>query len=292
MTDAGTAAAAAHRGGERLPGRPLGPRQRAALLELAAEAAARPASPTASPPRPSRSATARRRSPASSDAASRAPRSASGPPPARRPPASARGARPAGSPLSADQAAALERACWPIVETRDPTPLLLDGVTGSGKTAIYVEAIAASLAAGRPALLLVPEIALATPHHRTGSAPTCRSGRAAPLRASGRGSAPTSGGGSGRATSTSSSGRGTALLAPLADVGLIVVDEEHEAAYKSDRTPRFQARDAALELARLAGAAVVLGSATPVGRERRPCPRPAGTGGSSCRCRPPGRSRS
>ena len=58
-------------------------------------------------------------------------------------------------------------------------------------------------------------------------------------------------------------GTRTALLAPLADIGLIVVDEEHEAAYKSDRTPRFQARDAALELGRLAGAAVVLGSATP-----------------------------
>ena len=67
-------------------------------------------------------------------------------------------------------------------------------------------------------------------------------------------------------------GTRTALTAPLADVGLIVVDEEHDAAYKSDRTPRLQARDAALALARLAGAAVVLGSATPsvesVGRVR------------------------
>jgi len=67
-------------------------------------------------------------------------------------------------------------------------------------------------------------------------------------------------------------GTRTALTAPLADVGLIVVDEEHDAAYKSDRTPRLQARDAAMALARLAGAAVVLGSATPsvesVGRVR------------------------
>ena len=54
-----------------------------------------------------------------------------------------------------------------------------------------------------------------------------------------------------------------AVLAPLADVGLVIVDEEHDAAYKSDRTPRLQARDVALELGRLAGVPVVLGSATP-----------------------------
>ncbi len=54
-----------------------------------------------------------------------------------------------------------------------------------------------------------------------------------------------------------------AVLAPLSDVGLIVVDEEHDGAYKSDRTPRLQARDTAIELARLAGAPIVLGSATP-----------------------------
>jgi len=54
-----------------------------------------------------------------------------------------------------------------------------------------------------------------------------------------------------------------AVLAPLADVGVVIVDEEHDPAYKSDRTPRLQARDTAVELGRLAGAAVVLGSATP-----------------------------
>jgi primosomal protein N' (replication factor Y) len=54
-----------------------------------------------------------------------------------------------------------------------------------------------------------------------------------------------------------------AALAPLADVGLVVVDEEHDPAYKSDRTPRLQARDVAIRLGAIAGAAVVLGSATP-----------------------------
>src|SRR5690606_25962145 len=58
-------------------------------------------------------------------------------------------------------------------------------------------------------------------------------------------------------------GTRTAVLAPLTDVGVVIVDEEHDPAYKSDRTPRFQARDTALELGTLAGAAVVLGSATP-----------------------------
>ena len=54
-----------------------------------------------------------------------------------------------------------------------------------------------------------------------------------------------------------------AVLAPLRDIGVVIVDEEHEAAYKSDRTPRLQARDTAIRLGELAGAAVVLGSATP-----------------------------
>ncbi len=148
------------------------------------------------------------------------------------------------------------------IEVRDPTPVLLDGVTGGGKTAIYVEAMAASLAVGRPCLLLVPEIALATPvtdRHRT-ELPV----RVAVLH---------SGLGDGERADEWRRiragdvdvvvGTRTALLAPLADVGLIVVDEEHDAAYKSDRTPRFQARDTAVELGRLAGAAVVLGSATP-----------------------------
>src|SRR4029079_1243738 len=63
-----------------------------------------------------------------------------------------------------------------------------------------------------------------------------------------------------------------AVLAPLRDVGLVIVDEEHDPAYKSDRTPRLQARGAEIRLGELAGAAVVLGSATPavdsVGRAR------------------------
>jgi primosomal protein N' (replication factor Y) len=122
--------------------------------------------------------------------------------------------------------------------------------------------MAASLAAGRPCLLLVPEIALATPV-------TDRLRAELPVRVailhSGLGDGER--GDEWRRIRAGDVdvvvGTRTAMLAPLADVGLIVVDEEHDAAYKSDRTPRFQARDTAVELGRLARAAVVLGSATP-----------------------------
>jgi hypothetical protein len=79
-----------------------------------------------------------------------------------------RGARPADADFTAPQAEAIG-LIHAAIEARDPTPLLLDGVTGGGKTAIYVEAIVAALEAGRPALVLVPEIALAigAPTHET-----------------------------------------------------------------------------------------------------------------------------
>jgi primosomal protein N' (replication factor Y) len=157
------------------------------------------------------------------------------------------------------------------LEGRDPTPLLLDGVTGGGKTAVYVEAIAASLELGRPVLLLVPEIALALPLVDRLRADL--DARIALLH---------SGLGEGERADEWRRVRagnvdvvvGTrlAVLAPFADLGLVIVDEEHEGTYKSDRTPRLQARDSAIRLAELAGAAVVLGSATPavetVGRVR------------------------
>ncbi len=172
-----------------------------------------------------------------------------------------RGARPPGAMLTPPQAAAVElvRAA---IDTRDPTPILLDGVTGGGKTAIYVEGLVACLAAGRRAVVLVPEIALATPivdrlraelpvrvvvlHSGLGEGERADEWRR--VRAG---------------DADIVVGTRTALLAPLDDVGLIVVDEEHDPGYKSDRTPRYQARDAALALGVLAGAAVVLGSATP-----------------------------
>jgi primosomal protein N' (replication factor Y) len=265
-TDEGRAAAAAIRSDDRLPGRPLGPRQVALLEELDAATAVDGLPAAILTGRHGTSALAGlvRRGLIATEIRERP----------RRPlgsrPAGPRGGRPIGVTLTDPQADAVALIEAAIAE-RDPTPLLLDGVTGGGKTAVYAEAIRASLIAGRPALVLVPEIALAMPlvdrlradldarvalvHSAVGTGERTDEWRR--IRA-------------GEVDIVV--GTRLAVVAPLADVGLVVVDEEHEATYKSDRTPRIQARDVALELGRLAGAAVVLGSATPavdtIGRAR------------------------
>jgi primosomal protein N' (replication factor Y) len=176
-------------------------------------------------------------------------------------PAGLRGPAPRKAALSPAQSAATEAISSAAVRRRF-APFLLDGVTGAGRTAVYAAAIEAALGQGRGALVLVPEIALATPlvdRLRAGldvdialvhgglsegeRADEWRRIRAGEVRVV--------------------VGTRTAVLAPLADPGVVIVDEEHESAYKSDRTPRFQARDVALELGRLADIPVVLGSATP-----------------------------
>ena len=255
---AGRATAAELTAGDRPAGRPLGPRQVEALTELAraettddgasaADVAGRHGSATL--------ASLVRRGLAETGVRERPRR-----PLATRAPGS-RGGRPRSSELSGSQAAAVDHVIRAIAE-RDPRPLLLDGVTGGGKTAIYVDAIAASLAAGRPALVLVPEIALALPLvDRLRSDLDAR----VALVHSGLGDGE-------RADEWRRIRNGDvdivvgtrlAVVAPLADVGIVIVDEEHDPAYKSDRTPRLQARDTAIRLAELAGAALVLGSATP-----------------------------
>jgi primosomal protein N' (replication factor Y) (superfamily II helicase) len=263
LTPDGEAAAAALRQGSRPPGRPLGSRQRDALAELVA--AGDDAAPDGGPGVPAAPLAERHGSSSLAGLVRRGLLRAEVRDRPRRPlagrPVATRGARPAGAALTTGQAAALDLVLR-AVEARDATPVLLDGVTGGGKTAIYVEAIAACLAAGRPALLLVPEIALAMP-----VVDRLRADLAARIAVLHSGLGDGERADEWRRIRAGEAdvvvGTRTALLAPLADVGLIVVDEEHDAAYKSDRTPRFQARDAALDLARLAGAAVVLGSATP-----------------------------
>ena len=177
-------------------------------------------------------------------------------------------------PLTGDQRAALDALLAALAPPGDPATgaepgdsapvaeLLLHGVTGSGKTEVYLGAVSAVLAAGRTAIVLVPEIAL-TPQvlwrfqarfgdvvavlhsalsigerHdewmrlRTGEARVCVGPR-------------------------------SAVFAPLDDVGLIVVDEEHESSYKHEGDPRYDARNVARRRAAHHGAVLVLGSATP-----------------------------
>jgi primosomal protein N' (replication factor Y) len=139
---------------------------------------------------------------------------------------------------------------------------LLHGVTGSGKTEVYLNAIEATLAEGRGALLLVPEIAL-TPamagqfFSRFGdrvailhSAFTDRE-RSDQWRRIRSGAAPVV------------VGTRSGVFAPVQRLGLIVVDEEHDGSYKQEETPRYNGRDVAVVRAQAAGACVVLGSATP-----------------------------
>jgi primosomal protein N' (replication factor Y) len=257
LTEAGREAARSLAGGDRPPGRPLGPRQQALLAELAApahdgaELAARLAE--------------RHGSSAVSGLARRGLLQLEVRVEARRPLAGraepTRGSRPAGSELEAQQQAAVEVVLAAMDEHRAHT-VLLDGDTASGKTAVYVEAIAHALAGGRGALVLVPEIALATPlvdrlRHDLETEPVLlhsalsdgeRADEWLRLRA-----------GEARVVV----GTRLAVLSPPEPLGLIVVDEEHDPAYKSDRTPRYQARDVAVALGELASVPVVLGSATP-----------------------------
>lgn len=143
----------------------------------------------------------------------------------------------------------------------EPVTFLLHGVTGSGKTEIYIRALAEIIARGKQGIVLVPEISL-TPQtiqrfgtrfervavihsqlsigERYDTWRRCRDGLVDVVI-----------------------GARSALFAPLPRLGLIVLDEEHDPSYKQAETPRYHAREVALELARLTGAVVILGDATP-----------------------------
>jgi len=141
-------------------------------------------------------------------------------------------------------------------------PLLLEGVTGSGKTEVYLEAIADCIARGRQALVLVPEIGLTPQMLRRFRA---RLGFAVHVLHSGLAD-----GERARAWTAMARGEGrvlvgtrSAIFTPLPDAGLIVVDEEHDASYKQQDGVRYHARDLALVRAKALAVPVVLGSATP-----------------------------
>jgi primosomal protein N' (replication factor Y) len=163
--------------------------------------------------------------------------------------------------LNAAQQAAFQQIHEAIRAKRFQT-FLLHGVTGSGKTEVYLTAIETALAEGRSALLMVPEIALTpqmagqffsrfgdrvailhsafTDVERTEQWRRIRSGVASVVV-----------------------GTRSGVFAPVQNLGLIVVDEEHDGSYKQEENPRYNGRDVAIVRAQAAGACVVLGSATP-----------------------------
>jgi primosomal protein N' (replication factor Y) len=163
--------------------------------------------------------------------------------------------------LMADQRAAFE-AISRSLHTSSSEKYLLHGVTGSGKTEVYLQALAEAVRLGKRGIILVPEISLTPqtierfasrfPHHvavlhsrlslgeRYDEWRRIRAGEFDVVI-----------------------GSRSAVFAPQPDLGLIVIDEEHEWTYKQDNSPHYHARDVAVKLAEMAGATVVLGSATP-----------------------------
>lgn len=143
-----------------------------------------------------------------------------------------------------------------------PRPVLLHGVTGSGKTEVYLQAIADTLARGQDAIVLVPEIAL-TP--QTFARFAARFGDQVAVLHSrlGTGERFDEWGKIAAGRARIVVGARSAVFAPVRNLGLIVVDEEHETSYKQDEAPRYHGRDVAVERARRAGALCILGSATP-----------------------------
>ncbi len=167
--------------------------------------------------------------------------------------------------LNEEQTAALRVVEDALVNPELARPILLHGVTGSGKTEIYLQAMRSALRRGKTAIILVPEISL-TPQtverlkSRFADTPTMvavlhshlsegeRHDEWHKIHA-------------GRARIVI--GARSAVFAPLENLGLIVVDEEHENSYKQEEAPRYHARDVAVVRAKLEGCVVLLGTATP-----------------------------
>jgi len=163
--------------------------------------------------------------------------------------------------LNPDQAAALDRILQAL-DRPEPAGFLLEGVTGSGKTEIYLRVIEEVLKRGKNAFYLVPEIAL-TP--QTVARVRARFGETVAVFHSGLGQ--------GerfdewwrvkRGEARVVVGARSALFVPLANPGLIILDEEHEYTYKQEETPRYHARDVAREICQRVNGLLLLGSATP-----------------------------
>lgn len=139
---------------------------------------------------------------------------------------------------------------------------LLKGVTGSGKTEVYMELIAHTISQGRQAIVLIPEIALTYQtvmrfYNRFGDRVSIMNSRLSQGERYDQFERAKSG------DIDIMIGPRSALFTPFSNLGLIIIDEEHENSYKSEGVPRYHAREVAIEYARMCSASVVLGSATP-----------------------------
>jgi len=168
---------------------------------------------------------------------------------------------PPANALNAEQKSALAEI-WRWLVAGKFTAALLHGVTGSGKTEVYLGAVEAALARGKTAIVLVPEIALTL---WVGRLVRARFGDRVAVLHSGLPDAE-------RAREWWRARRGeaqvvvgtrSAVFAPLENLGLIIVDEEQESSYKQEEAPRYNGRDTAVYRAQLEGAVALLGSATP-----------------------------
>ncbi len=157
---------------------------------------------------------------------------------------------------------AVADAFFKAYDEKDRRPCLIHGITGSGKTEVYMAMIDHVLRQGRQIIVLIPEIALTyqtvsrfysrfgdricVMHSRLSEGERCDQFERAK-----------------RGETDIMIGARSALFTPFSNLGLIIMDEEHEGAYKSETTPRYHAREAALKLASLHDAVLVMGSATP-----------------------------
>jgi primosomal protein N' (replication factor Y) len=164
----------------------------------------------------------------------------------------------AGPALNDEQRAAADS----VIAARGFAPFLLDGVTGSGKTEVYLAIIRACLAQGRQALVLVPEIAL-TPQALRRFRERLGVDIAALHSGLGEGERARAWLAAARGEATVILGTRSALFVPLPEPGVIIVDEEHDASYKQQEGFRYHARDLAVMRAKALNVPVVLGSATP-----------------------------
>jgi len=153
-------------------------------------------------------------------------------------------------------------ACCKAIDDKKSSVIVLNGVTGSGKTEVYLQAIAHALIDGKGSIVLVPEIAL-TP--QTVDRFRSRFGEVVAVLHSdlSDGERHDEWHRIRKGDAKIVVGARSALFAPITSLGLIVVDEEHEPSYKQDEAPRYHARDMAVVRGSITGCAVVLGSATP-----------------------------